>query len=200
MPAISGASGAEPSLGGWGGDARGRPGSGGNQPPPMPMPPRPDLGPQGIGPLPLAAVMPLPAISLDHHGDGAGTTGAGLIWHGQLPTQYGITRYDDGDGKAGGPIPWLARITPHSSAILTHGTLGYGPPGEHPGFFGFGLSFHPGYGYGGNGLGVGAYGGYPCYGGPGYPIQYGYPHFANPYYEARASASSTTISRSSPRS
>jgi len=49
------------------------------------------------------------------------------------------------------------------------GTLGYGPPGFHPGFNGFGLGYHPGYGYGGAALGVGAEGGYPYYGGPGYP-------------------------------
>lgn len=49
------------------------------------------------------------------------------------------------------------------------GTLGYGPPGFHPGFQGFGLGYHPGYGYGGSALGVGAFGGYPHYGGPGYP-------------------------------
>ena len=49
------------------------------------------------------------------------------------------------------------------------GTLGYGPPGLHPGEQGFGLGYHLGYGYGGNTLGVGADGGYPFYGGPGYP-------------------------------
>lgn len=49
------------------------------------------------------------------------------------------------------------------------GTLGYGPPGLHPGFQGFGLGFHRGYGYGGEALGPGAEGGYPFYGGPGYP-------------------------------
>jgi hypothetical protein len=49
------------------------------------------------------------------------------------------------------------------------GTLGYGPPGLHPGFQGFGLGFHPGYGYGGRALGVGVNGGYPFYSGPGYP-------------------------------
>ncbi|WP_435011986.1 PDZ domain-containing protein (plasmid) [Tundrisphaera lichenicola] len=48
------------------------------------------------------------------------------------------------------------------------GTLGYGPPGFHEGFQGFGLKFHPGYGYGGQSLGVGPDGGYPSYGGPGY--------------------------------
>jgi hypothetical protein len=49
------------------------------------------------------------------------------------------------------------------------GTLGYGPPGVYPGFQGFGLGYHLGYGYGGRGLGPGAFGGYPFYGGPGYP-------------------------------
>ena len=48
------------------------------------------------------------------------------------------------------------------------GTLGWGPPGYYPGFYGFGLSFHRGYGYGGDALGAGAEGGYPFYGGPGY--------------------------------
>jgi PDZ domain len=37
------------------------------------------------------------------------------------------------------------------------------------GFQGFGLGYHLGYGYGGDGLGVGCDGGYPFYGGPGYP-------------------------------
>ena len=49
------------------------------------------------------------------------------------------------------------------------GTLGYGEPGLYPGVQGFGLGFHLGYGYGGDSLGVGADGGYPYYGGPGYP-------------------------------
>jgi hypothetical protein len=49
------------------------------------------------------------------------------------------------------------------------GTLGYGPPGLYPGFQGFGLGYHLGYGYGGDALGPGAEGGYPLYGGPGYP-------------------------------
>ena len=49
------------------------------------------------------------------------------------------------------------------------GTLGYGPPGVYPGFQGFGLGYHLGYGYGGGALGVGADGGDPFYGGPGYP-------------------------------
>ena len=34
---------------------------------------------------------------------------------------------------------------------------------------GFSLGYHPGYGYGRGALGVGAEGGYPFYGGPGYP-------------------------------
>jgi hypothetical protein len=50
-----------------------------------------------------------------------------------------------------------------------YGTLGYGPPGLYPGFQGFGLGYHPGSGYGGRALGVGVDGGYPFYGGPGYP-------------------------------
>jgi hypothetical protein len=44
-----------------------------------------------------------------------------------------------------------------------------GPADGTPGFQGFGLGYHLGYGYGGNALGVGADGGYPLYGGPGYP-------------------------------
>ena len=51
----------------------------------------------------------------------------------------------------------------------SQGTLGYGPPGLHPGFQGFGLGYLRGAGYGGEALGVGAEGGYPLYGGPGYP-------------------------------
>ena len=57
----------------------------------------------------------------------------------------------------------------HKRKAASQGTLGYGPPGLHPGFQGFGLGYHPGYGYGGAALGVGAEGGYPLYGGPGYP-------------------------------
>ena len=53
--------------------------------------------------------------------------------------------------------------------ITGSGTLSYGFGGVYPGYPGFGLSFHLGYGYGGNGLGTGALGGYPFYGGPGYP-------------------------------
>ncbi|WP_165225601.1 hypothetical protein [Aquisphaera insulae] len=58
----------------------------------------------------------------------------------------------------------------HGEATMpAAGTLGYGPPGIHPGFQGFGLNWHRGYGYGGQALGTGAEGGYPFYGGPGYP-------------------------------
>lgn len=49
------------------------------------------------------------------------------------------------------------------------GTLSYGGPFVYPGYWGFGLKFHPGYGYGAKSLGTGAEGGYPYYGGPGYP-------------------------------
>jgi hypothetical protein len=49
------------------------------------------------------------------------------------------------------------------------GTMGYGPLGLYPGFQGFGLGYHLRSGYGGDGLGVGSDGGYPFYGGPGYP-------------------------------
>jgi hypothetical protein len=57
----------------------------------------------------------------------------------------------------------------HAQSNSSYGTLGYGPPGLFPGFQGFGLGYHLGYGYGGAALGVGAEGGYPFYGGPGYP-------------------------------
>lgn len=86
-----------------------------------------------------------------------------------------------------------ARAGDHPHAIArgsAAGTLGYGPPGLHPGFQGFGLGFHRGYGYGGAALGPGAEGGLPFYGGPGYPHpapalrRIGginpFPHFAGP--------------------
>ena len=57
----------------------------------------------------------------------------------------------------------------HTGTNGSFGTLGYGAPGLYPGFQGFGLGYHLGYGYGGDALGVGAEGGYPFYGGPGYP-------------------------------
>jgi len=52
--------------------------------------------------------------------------------------------------------------------IPAAGPLGYGRPGIHPGFQGFGKNYHLGYGYGGDALGTPS-GGYPFYGGPGYP-------------------------------
>ncbi|MHB1562384.1 MAG: PDZ domain-containing protein [Isosphaeraceae bacterium] len=148
---------------------------------PSPIPRREVPGP---APAPQPAIAGLPALAHDHHGDGAGTVGSSLIWMGQLPQRDGP--YEDGAGKVGGPIFHVGRLStvvPPSHAVLTQGTLSYGPPGLHPGFYGFGLSYHPGYGYGGNGLGVGTCGGNPFYGGPGYPSEYGYPKFACPYYE-----------------
>jgi hypothetical protein len=80
--------------------------------------------------------------------------------------------------KAGDGVPAGAVICPtcHKPYKGAHkhpgpgvGTLGYGPPGPHQGFQGFGLGYHLGYGYGGAALGVGADGGYPFYSGPGYP-------------------------------
>lgn len=75
---------------------------------------------------------------------------------------------DDGPGVAAQKVEKSGKIFPKKRPT-TQGTLGYGPPGLHPGFQGFGLGYHPGYGYGGAALGVGAEGGYPFYGGPGYP-------------------------------
>lgn len=66
-----------------------------------------------------------------------------------------------------GPFLHFGRAVKARTAAA--GTLGYGPPGLHSGFQGFGLRFHRGYGYGGDALGVGADGGFPFYGGPGYP-------------------------------
>jgi hypothetical protein len=61
---------------------------------------------------------------------------------------------------------------PHGA--LGYGSLGYGGYGLDPGYYGFGLSFHLGYGYGKHSLGVGADGGDPFYGGTGYPA-FGHP-------------------------
>jgi hypothetical protein len=77
-----------------------------------------------------------------------------------------------GSAEAGGILPMRKKDETKVVAQVHEpgvGTLGYGPPGLHPGFQGFGLGFHPGYGYGGDALGPGADGGYPFYGGPGYP-------------------------------
>ena len=55
---------------------------------------------------------------------------------------------------------------------LDQGTLGWAEYGLYPGLYGFSLRWHPGYGYGRYALGVGADGGYPFYGGPGYPHEW----------------------------
>jgi hypothetical protein len=52
---------------------------------------------------------------------------------------------------------------------LGYGALGWAEDGLYSGLYGFSLRWHPGYGYGRYALGVGADGGYPFYGGPGYP-------------------------------
>ena len=69
-------------------------------------------------------------------------------------------RSDDG--------PWDDAVEPGPVCPPGFGTLGWAPPDCYPGFYGFALSFHRGYGYGDSALGVGASGGYPFYGGPGY--------------------------------
>lgn len=56
-----------------------------------------------------------------------------------------------------------------SLSHIGHSRMDRGGHGLYPGFYGFGLSYHLGYGYGGYGLGVGADGGYPYYGGPAIP-------------------------------
>jgi hypothetical protein len=68
-------------------------------------------------------------------------------------------RSDDGPSDA---------VNPHGDAGVNFGTLGWAPYGSSPGFYGFSLRYHLGYGYGRGALGVGADGGYPFYGGPGY--------------------------------
>jgi len=75
-----------------------------------------------------------------------------------------VTRGDEHQGKR----PMCGKVH-HGAGGPGFGTLGYGPPGLFPGYQGFGLKYHPGYGYGGKALGVGAFGGYPFYAGPGYP-------------------------------
>jgi hypothetical protein len=56
----------------------------------------------------------------------------------------------------------------HRHRNTTYGAFRDGTPAR-PGFQGFGLGYHLGYGYGGDALGVGGGGGYPFYAGPGYP-------------------------------
>src|SRR5436305_1611543 len=94
----------------------------------------------------------------------------------------GIVAFAHSPALAGGDGP--------VTSVPSVGTLGYAPPGLYPGFQGFGLGYHLGYGYGGDALGVGVDGGYPFYGGPGYPRcdprlrRIGginpFPHFAGP--------------------
>jgi hypothetical protein len=95
-----------------------------------------------------------------------------------LATGLGIGVVSASSCKADGGGPTDAWVCPKCqrphNVVHTHpgndsGTLGYGNPGLYPGFQGFGLGYHLGYGYGGNALGPGAEGGYPFYGGPGYP-------------------------------
>jgi PDZ domain len=74
-----------------------------------------------------------------------------------------------GDGEASSPKKDKSNKPKHGTQQSGCGTLGYGAPGLYPGFQGFGLGYHLGYGYGGQALGVGANGGYPLFGGPGYP-------------------------------
>ncbi len=52
----------------------------------------------------------------------------------------------------------------HTRTNGNFGTLGYGAAGLYPGFQGFGLGYHLGYGYGGDALGVGAEGDTPSTG------------------------------------
>lgn len=91
------------------------------------------------------------------------------VWAWALSISAGLA-----DDLAPSSVPYGAKAPMPSkhhpnAAVLAAGTLGYGPPGYHTGFQGFGLGYHLGYGYGGASLGVGAFGGYPHYGGPGYP-------------------------------
>ncbi len=74
----------------------------------------------------------------------------------------------NGDGEYSGKCQLCGKVH-HGAPGPGYGTVGYGPPGVYPGYYGFALKYHPGYGYGGKALGVGAFGGYPFYGGPGYP-------------------------------
>ncbi|HZW32575.1 MAG TPA: PDZ domain-containing protein [Isosphaeraceae bacterium] len=81
----------------------------------------------------------------------------------------------------------LVACRPETRGGWGSGTLGYGHGGVVPGFSGFGLSFHLGYGYGGSGLGVGAEGGAPFYGGPGYRCG-GQPYDGGPAFSGQPGA------------
>ncbi len=135
-----------------------------------------------------------------------GSSALGQIVHpdGGVPaTPLAVTGipFAQADGWSGGPVRWDPYVTLdrkfggmgdnalhawineqrvvfdyNRRGAMTDGIMGYGGHGPTPGFYGFGLSLHRGYGYGGSGLGVGADGGYPYYGGPGYPCGgFGFP-------------------------
>ena len=73
--------------------------------------------------------------------------------------------------RGGGRLPVMALALALGIWVFSGpSAMADGGPGLYPGFQGFGLGYHPGYGYGGDALGVGAFGGYPFYGGPGYPF------------------------------
>jgi hypothetical protein len=78
------------------------------------------------------------------------------------PTAYGGDRHGD-------EFESMGQKGHNHQGRLGYGSLRHGGPGLYPGYQGFGLSFHPGYGYGGHAVGTGDEGGYPYYGGPGYP-------------------------------
>jgi hypothetical protein len=51
---------------------------------------------------------------------------------------------DDGPAPSGQPKDQKWGKLFHKRKVTSQGTLGYGPPGLHPGFQGFGLGYHPG--------------------------------------------------------
>ena len=95
----------------------------------------------------------------------ASMTGGGMPWRG-LALALGTWAF-------AGPRAEAQGVGPAAEVVVQPGPRAPGPGfsgfGSNPGFPGFGLSYHPGYGYGGAGLGVSPGGGYPGYGGPGYP-------------------------------
>jgi hypothetical protein len=119
----------------------------------------------------------------DETDDGANGTAlavTGIPVAQEASSLYGLGRWSFDEpgthGKGGGESAIHAWLWEQSLAFRTHGhrglgygTSGYGGYGLSSGFYGFGLSFHLGYGYGGCGFGTGADGGYPYYGGIGYP-------------------------------
>ncbi len=72
--------------------------------------------------------------------------------------------------SGGGRLPLRAFARAFAICILAcSAARAYDRYGADPGYYGFPLRYHSVYGYGGRGLGVGVFGGYPYYGGPGYP-------------------------------